>query len=154
MRPALQARAGLLPHFDIDVALSTINDSVLRVGETVEPIIDWMKRDLLAGKLHPGRRNLRWSADGRKNGRNQPATSGSTVRRQRAWFSTSEMTRSKEVPKTFSRLWRHSSYGWVCRLRKDIAQKSLISRFCLAPFRRKFHRGHQGADQGPCRDPS
>jgi transposase len=47
--PLYRQRAGLLRDFDIDVALSTINDSVLRVGELLIPILDWMKRDLLAG---------------------------------------------------------------------------------------------------------
>ena len=47
--PLYRQRAGLLRDFDIDVALSTINDSVLRVGELLIPIIDWMKRDLLSG---------------------------------------------------------------------------------------------------------
>ena len=33
----------------IDVALTTINDAVLRVGELLIPVVDAMKRDLLTG---------------------------------------------------------------------------------------------------------
>ena len=35
--------------FGIDVALTTMNDSVLRVGELLIPIVGVMKRDLLDG---------------------------------------------------------------------------------------------------------
>jgi hypothetical protein len=42
-------RAILMRDLGIDVALTTINDAVLRVGELLIPVVDTMKRDLLAG---------------------------------------------------------------------------------------------------------
>src|ERR1019366_2739293 len=47
--PLYRQRAGLLRDFDIDVALSTINDWVLRVGELLIPILDVMAHGLLVG---------------------------------------------------------------------------------------------------------
>src|ERR1035438_268045 len=47
--PLYRQRAILLRDLGIDVALSTINDAVLRVGEPLIPIVDVMKCDLLAG---------------------------------------------------------------------------------------------------------
>jgi transposase len=47
--PLYRQRAILLRDLGIDVALSTINDAVLRVGEPPIPIVDVMKCDLLAG---------------------------------------------------------------------------------------------------------
>ena len=47
--PLYRQRAILLRDLGIDVALSTINDAVLRVGELLIPIVDVMKCDLLAG---------------------------------------------------------------------------------------------------------
>src|ERR1035437_2659259 len=47
--PLYRQRAGLQRDFDIDVALSTINDAVLRAGELLITIVNDMKCDLLAG---------------------------------------------------------------------------------------------------------
>jgi len=47
--PLYRQRAILLRDLGIDVALTTINDAVLRVGELLMPIVDAMKSDLLAG---------------------------------------------------------------------------------------------------------
>src|ERR1017187_5031531 len=47
--PLYRQRAILLRDLGIDVALTTINDVVLRVGELLIPIIDTMKRDLITG---------------------------------------------------------------------------------------------------------
>jgi len=71
--PLYRQRAGLLRDFDIDVALSTINDSVLRVGELLIPIIDWMKRDLLAGNYIQADETYVGVQTEEKNGRNHTA---------------------------------------------------------------------------------
>ena len=47
--PLYRQRAILLRDLGIDVALSTINDAVLRAGELLIPIVDGMARNLLAG---------------------------------------------------------------------------------------------------------
>ncbi len=47
--PLYRQRAMLLRDLGIEVALTTIDDAVLRVGELLIPVVGWMKRDLLAG---------------------------------------------------------------------------------------------------------
>ena len=47
--PLYRQRAILMRDLGIDVALTTINDAVLRVGELLIPVVDTMKRDLLTG---------------------------------------------------------------------------------------------------------
>ncbi|MGA9646766.1 MAG: transposase, partial [Candidatus Korobacteraceae bacterium] len=47
--PLYRQRAILMRDLGIDVALTTINDAVLRVGELLIPIVGAMKSDLLAG---------------------------------------------------------------------------------------------------------
>jgi transposase len=47
--PLFRQRAILLRDLGIDIALSTINDAVLRVGELLIPIVDVMAHDLLGG---------------------------------------------------------------------------------------------------------
>jgi len=47
--PLYRQRAMLLRDLGIDVALTTIDDAVLRVGEQLITIVDVMKRDLLTG---------------------------------------------------------------------------------------------------------
>jgi transposase len=87
--PLYRQRAGLQRDFDIDVALSTINDSVLRVSELLIPIIDWMKRDLFAGIYILADETYIGVQTEEKTGRNHIGYFGSTAHRTRAWFSTS-----------------------------------------------------------------
>ena len=47
--PLYRQRAILMRDLGIDVALTTINDAVLRVGELLIPIVEMMKRDLVTG---------------------------------------------------------------------------------------------------------
>jgi transposase len=47
--PLYRQRAMLLRDLGIEVALTTIDDAVLRVGELLIPFSNLMKRDLLAG---------------------------------------------------------------------------------------------------------
>ena len=47
--PLYRQRTILMRDLGIDVALTTINDAVLRVGELLIPLVDTMKRDLLTG---------------------------------------------------------------------------------------------------------
>ena len=52
--PLYRQRAMLLRDLGIDVALTTIDDAVLRVGEQLIPVIGVMKRPAHR-RLHPGR---------------------------------------------------------------------------------------------------
>ncbi len=88
--PLYRQRAILLRHLGIDVALTTINDAVLRVGRTIDAPCRRDEERSACRSLCSGRRTLRWSADRReKRGRTIPGISGSTARPARASYSTS-----------------------------------------------------------------
>ena len=137
--PLYRQRAGLLRDFDIDVALSTINDSVLRVGELLSPIIDWMKRDLLAGNYIQADETYVGVQTEEKTGRNHTGYFWQYSSPGKGVVFDFEMTRSKEVPKTFFK-----DYGGILHTdgyvayEKDIGTKDLIHACCLAHSRRKF----------------
>ena len=137
--PLYRQRAGLLRDFDIDVALSTINDSVLRVGELLIPILDWMKRDLLAGNYIQADETYVGVQTEEKTGRNHTGYFWQYSSPGKGVVFDFEMTRSKEVPKTFFK-----DYGGILHTdgyvayEKDIGTKDLIHACCLAHSRRKF----------------
>jgi transposase len=137
--PLYRQRAGLLRDFDIDVALSTINDSVLRVGELLIPIIDWMKRDLLAGNYIQADETYVGVQTEEKTGRNHTAYFWQYSAPGKGVVFDFEMTRSKEVPKVFFK-----DYGGILHTdgyvayEKDIGTEKLIHACCLAHSRRKF----------------
>ena len=137
--PLYRQRAGLLRDFDIDVALSTINDSVLRVGELLIPIIDWMKRDLLAGNYIQADETYVGVQTEEKTGRNHTGYFWQYSAPGKGVVFDFEMTRSKEVPKAFFK-----DYGGILHTdgyvayEKDIGTEKLIHACCLAHSRRKF----------------
>ena len=137
--PLYRQHAGLLRDFSIDVALSTINDAVLRVGEMLIPVIDGMKRDLLTGGYI--------QADETYCGVQTPDKKGEN---HRAWFwqysaptkgviFDFEMTRGREVPKEFFK-----NYGGILHTdgyaayEKDVGNKDVIRACCWAHARRRF----------------
>jgi len=132
-------RAGLLRDFDIDVALSTINDSVLRVGELLIPIIDWMKRDLLAGNYIQADETYVGVQTREKKGENHTAYFWQYSAPGKGVVFDFEMTRSKEVPKAFFK-----DYGGILHTdgyaayEKDVGTEDLIHACCMAHSRRKF----------------
>jgi hypothetical protein len=123
----------------IDVALTTINDAVLRVGELLIPIIGVMKRDLLTGGYI--------QADETHVGVQTPDKKGSNHRGYFWQYSAPgmgvvfdfEMTRGKQVAKEFFK-----DYGGILHTdgyaayEKDIGTKDLIHACCLAHARRGF----------------
>jgi transposase len=137
--PLYRQRAGLLRDFDIDVALSTINDSVLRVGELLIPIIEWMKRDLLAGNYIQADETYVGVQTREKKGENHTAYFWQYSAPGKGVVFDFEMTRSKEIPKAFFK-----DYGGILHTdgyaayEKDIGTKDLIHACCLAHARRKF----------------
>jgi transposase len=137
--PLYRQRAGLLRDFDIDVALSTINDSVLRVGELLIPILDWMKRDLLAGNYIQADETYVGVQTREKKGENHTAYFWQYSAPGKGVVFDFEMTRSKEVPKAFFK-----NYGGILHTdgyaayEKDIGTDTLIHACCLAHSRRKF----------------
>ena len=137
--PLYRQRAILMRDLGIDVALTTINDAVLRVGELLIPIAGVMKRDLLTGGYI--------QADETHVGVQTPDKKGSNHRGYFWQYSAPgmgvvfdfEMTRGKQVAKEFFK-----DYGGILHTdgyaayEKDIGTKDLIHACCLAHARRGF----------------
>ena len=137
--PLYRQCAGLQRDFEIDVALSTINDSVLRVGELLIPILDWMKRDLLAGNYIQADETYVGVQTREKKGEKHTGYFWQYSAPGKGVVFDFEMTRSKEVPKAFFK-----DYGGILHTdgyvayEKDIGTEKLIHACCLAHSRRKF----------------
>ncbi len=137
--PLYRQRAILIRDLGIDVALTTINDAVLRVGELLIPVVGTMKRDLLAGGYI--------QADETHVGVQTPDKKGSNHRAFFWQYSAPgkgvvfdfEMTRSKKVATEFFK-----DYGGILHTdgyvvyEKDIGTKDLIHACCFAHARRGF----------------
>ena len=137
--PLYRQRAILWRDLGIDVALTTIDDAVLRVGELLIPIVNVMKRDLLTGGYI--------QADETRVDVQTPDKKGENHRAFFWQFSAPgmgvvfdfEMTRSKKVAQEFFK-----DYGGILHTdgyivyEKDIGTKDLIHACCLAHARRGF----------------
>jgi transposase len=137
--PLYRQRAGLLRDFDIDVALSTINDAVLRAGELLIPIVDVMAHGLLVGNYIQADETHVGVQTPEKKGANHTAYFWQYSAPGKGVVFDFEMTRSKEIPKAFFK-----DYGGILHTdgyvayEKDIGTKTLIHACCLAHARRKF----------------
>jgi transposase len=137
--PLFRQQAILRRDAGIDVALSTINDAVLRVGQLLIPIVDAMKLDLLTGGYI--------QADETYCGVQTPDKKGEN---HRAWFwqysapakgviFDFKMTRAREVPKEFFK-----NYGGTLHTdgyaayEKDVGTKDVTRACCWAHVRRRF----------------
>jgi transposase len=137
--PLFRQRAILFRDLGIDVALTTIDDVVLRAGELLIPVVEVMKRDLLAGGYI--------QADETYCGVQTPEKKGSNHRAYFWQYSSPgkgvvfdfEMTRGKQVAREFFK-----DYGGILHTdgyvayEKDIGTKDLIHACCLAHARRGF----------------
>jgi transposase len=137
--PLYRQRAILMRDLGIDVALTTINDAVLRVGELLIPVLDTMKRDLLIGGYI--------QADETHVDVQTPDKKGSNHRGYFWQYSAPmkgvvfdfEMTRGKKVAEEFFK-----DYGGILHTDgyvaydKDIGTKDLIHACCFAHARRGF----------------
>jgi len=137
--PIYRQCATLKRDLGIEIARSTINDGVLRVGEMLIPILAEMKRDLLAGNYI--------QADETPIGVQTPDKRGQTHRAYFWQFSAPgkgvifnfEMTRSKKVAQSFFK-----SYGGILHTdgyvayEKDIGAKEMIHACCWSHSRRGF----------------
>jgi len=137
--PLYRQRAILMRDLGIDVALTTIDDAVLRVGELLIPVVGTMKRDLVAGGYI--------QADETHVGVQTPDKKGEN---HRGWFwqysapgmgvvFDFEMTRSKKVAKEF-----FNDYGGILHTDgyvaydKDIGAKDSVHACCWSHARRGF----------------
>jgi transposase len=137
--PLYRQRAILLRDLGIDVALSTINDAVLRAGELLIPIVDGMARNLLAGNYIQADETYVGVQTHDKKGENHQAYFWQYSAPGKGVVFDFKMTRSKEVPKAFFK-----DYGGILHTdgyvayEKDIGTKDLIHACCWSHARRKF----------------
>jgi transposase len=137
--PLYRQRAILMRDLDIDVALTTINDAVLRVGELLIPVVDTMKRDLLAGSYIQADETHVAVQTPENKGQNHRAFFWQYSAPGKGVVFDFEMTRSKKVAKEFFK-----DYGGILHTdgyvayEKDIGTKDLIHACCLAHARRGF----------------
>jgi transposase len=137
--PLYRQRAILMRDLGIDVALTTINDAVLRVGELLIPVIDTMKRDLLTGGYIQADETHVGVQTPEKKGKNHRAYFWQYSSPGRGVVFDFEMTRGKQVAKEFFK-----DYGGILHTdgyvvyEKDIGTKDLIHACCFAHARRGF----------------
>ncbi len=137
--PLYRQRAILMRDLGIDVALTTINDAVLRVGELLIPVVDTMKRDLLAGGYVQADETHVDVQAPEKKGENHRAFFWQYSAPGQGVVFDFEMTRSKKVAKEFFK-----DYGGILHTdgyvayEKDIGTPCLTHACCLAHARRGF----------------
>src|ERR1039458_9041057 len=137
--PLYRQRAILMRDLGIDVALTTINDAVLRVGELLIPVVDTMKRDLLTGGYIQADETHVDVQTPDKKGKNHKAYFWQYSAPMKGVIFDFEMTRSKQVAKEFFK-----DYGGILHTdgyvayEKDIGTKDLIHACCWSHARRGF----------------
>jgi transposase len=137
--PLYRQRAILMRDLGIDVALTTINDAVLRVGQLLIPVVEVMKRDLLTGGYIQADETHVGVQTPERIGKNHKAYFWQYSAPGKGVVFDFEMTRSKQVAKEFFK-----DYGGILHTdgyvayEKDIGTKDLIHACCLAHARRGF----------------
>lgn len=137
--PLYRQRAILMRDLGIDVALTTINDAVLRVGELLIPVVEAMKRDLLAGGYIQADETHVDVQTPEKKGENHRAFFWQYSAPGMGVVFDFEMTRSKQVAKEFFK-----DYGGILHTdgyaayEKDIGTRDLIHACCWSHARRGF----------------
>ena len=137
--PLFRQRAILWRDLGIDVALTTINDAVLRVGELLIPVVEVMKRDLLTGGYIQADETHVDVQTPEKKGSNHRAFFWQYSAPAKGVVFDFEMTRAKQVAREFFK-----DYGGILHTdgyaayEKDIGTKDLIHACCLAHARRGF----------------
>lgn len=137
--PLYRQRAILLRDLGIDVALSTINDAVLRAGELLIPIVGMMSRGLRAGTYIQADETPVGVQTPDKKGENHRAYFWQYSAPGKGVVFDFQMTRSKEIPKAFFK-----NYGGILHTdgyaayEKDIGTKDMTHACCWSHARRKF----------------
>ena len=137
--PLYRQRAILMRDLGIDVALTTINDAVLRVGELLIPVVETMKRNLLAGGYIQADETHIDVQTPDKKGENHRGYFWQYSAPMKGVVFDFEMTRGKQVAKDFFK-----DYGGILHTdgyvayEKDIGADGMIHACCLAHSRRKF----------------
>lgn len=151
--PLYRQRAILMRDLGIDVALTTINDAVLRVGELLIPMVEVMKRDLLQGAYIQADETYVAVQTPEKKGENHRAYFWQYSAPGKGVVFDFEMTRSKKVAEEFFKDYGgilHSD-GYVA-YEKDIGTKDLIHACCWSHARRGFIDAIKVQDRGKAAD--
>jgi hypothetical protein len=123
----------------IDVALTTIDDAVLRVGELLIPVVDTMKRDLVTGGYIQSDETHVDVQTPDKKGENHRAWFWQYSAPGKGVIFDFEMTRGKQVAKEYFK-----DYGGILHTdgyvayEKDIGAKGMTHACCMAHARRGF----------------
>ena len=138
-QPLFRQRATLKRDLGLDVALTTIDNAVLRVGELLIPMVDVMKRDLLAGGYIQADETYVGVQTDEKKGKNHTAYFWQYSSPGKGVVFDFEMTRSGEVPRTVFK-----DYGGILQTDgyaaygDDVGAEGMVHACCLAHSRRKF----------------
>ena len=137
--PLYRQRAILLRDLGIDVALTTINDAVLRVGELLIPVVGAMKSDLLAGPYIQSDETYVGVQTAEKKGKNHTGYFWQYSSPGKGVVFDFQMTRSGDVPKgvfkNFSGILHTDGYvGYE----KDVGAEGMKHACCMSHSRRKF----------------
>jgi transposase len=137
--PIYRQRAILWRDLGIDVALTTMNDGVLRVGELLIPMVDVMLRDLLTGGYVQADETYCGVQTPERKGENHKAFFWQYSSPVKGVVFDFEMTRSGEVPKAvfkdFSGILHTDGYAGY---NDDVGAKGMVHACCMSHARRKF----------------
>jgi transposase len=137
--PIYRQRAILWRDLGIDVALTTMNDGVLRVGELLIPVVDVILRDLLTGGYVQADETYCGVQTPERKGENHKAFFWQYSSPGKGVVFDFKMTRSGEVPKAvfkdFSGILHTDGYAGYG---KDVGAKGMVHACCMSHARRKF----------------
>jgi transposase len=137
--PIYRQRAILWRDLGLDVALTTMNDGVLRVGELLIPVVDVMLRDLLTGGYVQADETYCGVQTPEKKGQNHKGYFWQYSSPGKGVVFDFEMTRSGEVPKAvfkdFSGILHTDGYAGYD---DDVGAKGMVHACCMSHARRKF----------------
>jgi transposase len=137
--PIYRQRAILWRDLGIDVALTTMNDGVLRIGELLIPVVDVMLRDLLTGGYVQADETYCGVQTPEKKGENHKGYFWQYSSPGKGVVFDFEMTRSGEVPKAvfkdFSGILHTDGYAGYD---DDVGAKGMVHACCMSHARRKF----------------
>ena len=137
--PIYRQRAILWRDLGIDVALTTMNDGVLRVGELLIPVVGVIKRDLLTGGYVQADETYCGVQTPEKKGANHKAYFRQYSSPGKGVVFDFEMTRSGEVPKAvfkdYSGILHTDGYAGYD---EDVGAKGMVHACCMSHARRKF----------------
>jgi transposase len=152
-QPLYRQQATLRRDLDLDVALTTINDAVLRVGDLLIPVVDRTLRDLLAGDYIQADETWVGVQTEEKKGENHTGYFWQYSAPGKGVVFDFRMTRSGEVPKEvfkdYSGILQTDGYAGY---EKDVGTERMTHACCFAHSRRKFIEAVKVATKGKATD--